>query len=73
MFGEIVCLAVALTGRVAKHDRCLRFEIGETPQLNRRHPQETNRLMHNPDVVTHCFFILSGLSSPILADLDAQR
>src|SRR5579862_9384102 len=51
MRGEIVCLAVALIGRMAKHVRDVGFETGESPQLDGGHPQETNRLMYNLGVV----------------------
>ena len=60
MRGEVVGLAVALIGRMAKHAGDVWCEIGKPAQLDRGHAQEANRLMHNPGVVSHFFFILPG-------------
>jgi hypothetical protein len=73
MRGEIVGLAVALIGRMAKRAGEIGCEIGETAQLDRGHAQEANRLMHNPGFVRHYLLHPIGLSPLILADLEASR
>lgn len=53
VLSQVVCLAVALIGHMAKGIADTGDQSGEAAQFNRGQPQELDRLSHNLDIVSH--------------------